>query len=69
MEIDFLLQNGFKISPVEVKSASFRAHASLDRFAAKFAKRLGPKYVVCRGNYETGANGVTYLPFYMAHCL
>ena len=69
MEIDFLLQSGFKICPVEVKSASFHAHASLDRFSTKFARRLGSKYVVCRGNYEVGANGVTYIPFYMAHCL
>ena len=69
MEIDFLLQNGFKICPVEVKSASFRAHASLDRFSDKFAKQLGPKYVVCKGNYDVGKNGVTYIPFYMAHCL
>ena len=49
--------------------ASFRAHVSLDRFSAKFAKRLGSKYIICRGNYETGTNGVTYIPFYMAHCL
>ena len=69
MEIDFLLRNGFKICPVEAKSASFRAHASLDRFSAKFAKRLGAKYVVCRGSYEVGKNGVIYVPFYMAHCL
>ena len=69
MESDFLLQNALKICHVEVKSTSFRAHASLDRFSDKFAKRLGPKYIVCRGNYEVGTEGVTYIPFYMAHCL
>ena len=69
MEVDFLMQSGFKVCPVEVKSSSYHTHASLDRFVAKFARRLGAKYVICRGNYEVADDGVTYLPFYMAHCL
>ena len=69
MEIDFLIRDGIKICPVEVKSGSYRAHASLDRFVAKFGKKIGRKYVICRSNLESGSDGITYLPFYMAHCL
>ena len=68
MEIDFLIKSGLKISPVEVKSAACRRHASLDLLMRKFPKRLGRKYVLCAEDvFEDG--GVTYLPFYMAHCL
>ena len=69
MEVDFLIQNGFKVCPIEAKSSGYRTHASLDRFTAKFARRIGDKYVICRGRYEIDDVGVTYLPFYMAHCL
>lgn len=69
MEIDFLLQNGFKVCPVEVKSSGYRAHASLNRFTAKFGRRLGEKYVICKGRGGFDDCGITYLPFYMAHCL
>ena len=31
-------------------------------------KNLGDKYVVCTGDFAID-NGITYLPFYMAHCL
>ena len=68
MEIDFLVRNGIKICPVEVKSGQFRRHASLDRFSAKFKSRLGRRFVICTGDYSE-EDGVVYLPVYMAHCL
>ena len=68
MEIDFLVRNGIKICPVEVKSGRYRKHASLDRFSAKFKSRLGRRFVVCTGDYSE-EKGVVYLPIYMAHCL
>lgn len=68
MEIDFLVRNGIKVSPVEVKSGVFRRHPSLDRFVARFRPRLGTQYVICRGDYCM-ENGIVYLPIYMAHCL
>ena len=68
MEIDFLFRNGIKISPLEVKSAQYRRHASLDRFIGAFSKRLGRKYVVCGGNLEV-VDDIIYLPAYMAHLL
>ncbi len=68
MEIDFLVQNGIKVCPIEVKSGQYRKHASLDRFSEKFKSRLGRKYVVCTGDYLE-ENGIVYVPVYMAHCL
>ena len=68
MEIDFLFRNGIKISPLEVKSAQYRRHASLDRFIGAFSRRLGGKYVVCGGNLEV-VDGIIYLPAYMAHLI
>jgi predicted AAA+ superfamily ATPase len=68
MEIDFLIRDGIKACPIEVKSAACRRHASLDLLMRKYPKRLGRKYVLCAEDlFEEG--GVTYLPFYMAHCL
>ena len=68
VEVDFLFRSGIKTSPIEVKSSGYRVHASLDWLAANRKKGLGTKYVVCPGDFENDGS-VTYLPFYMAHCL
>ena len=68
VEIDFLFRSGIKTCPIEVKSSGYRVHASLDWLVANRRKGLGAKYVVCPGDFEVD-NGITYLPFYMAHCL
>lgn len=68
MEIDFLVRNGIKICPIEVKSGNYRSHISLNRFIGKYAKRLGPRYVVCTSDLHE-ENGITYLPIYMSHLL
>jgi len=68
MEIDFLIRHGIKICPIEVKSAASRRHASLDLLIKRCHRKLGAKYVVCPENLAE-RNGVTYLPFYMVHCL
>ena len=68
MEVDFLVRNGIKICPIEVKSAGYRTHASLDRFVGKYHRNLGPKYVICSDDYEE-QGGITYLPIYMTHCI
>jgi len=68
MEIDFLIQNGIKIVPLEVKSAKCREHISLDRLAKAYPSSLGRKYVICtKDRFEDG--GVVYLPIYMAQYL
>ena len=68
MEIDFLIRRGDKICPVEVKSGNSRSHASLDKFRAKFGKRIGESFVLCTKDLAE-KDGVTYLPLYMAQCL
>ena len=68
MEIDFLISHGIKICPIEVKSAASRRHASLDLLIKRCRGKLGAKYVVCPENLVE-RNGITYLPFYMVHCL
>lgn len=45
-EIDFLLSRGFKIWPLEVKSAGYNTHKSLDEFCAKFSNRVSNRYLV-----------------------
>lgn len=68
MEIDFLVKRGIKIVPVEVKSGRYRAHASLDRFLAKFGKNAPYGFVCCSGNYEK-SDSIIYLPAYMTSCI
>ena len=46
MEIDFLIRREGGISPIEVKSAAYQHHASLDKFIRKFRGRLGTPYIL-----------------------
>lgn len=39
-EVDFLLSNGTKIEPIEVKSSGYKTHRSLDLFCEKFSSRV-----------------------------
>ena len=68
VEVDFLIRNGIKVCPIEVKSSNYHAHASLDWLIEHHSGDLGCRYVICASDYEI-SNGITYLPFYMAHCL
>jgi predicted AAA+ superfamily ATPase len=63
-EIDFLLSNGTKINPIEVKSGNYREHKSLNVFCDKFSSRIREKYVVHTKDYKW-ENGINYLPVYM----
>ena len=67
-EIDFILNDLSKISPVEVKSASYRKHRSLDEFSIKYSDKIKDKYVIHTKDFKF-ENGVYYLPFYMAQFL
>lgn len=64
VEIDFLIRQGKKICPIEVKSSNYAAHASLDRFSAKYSSRLGKKYVIYSKDYRREGD-LLYLPVYM----
>ncbi len=65
MEIDFLITEKKKISPIEVKSANYRSHASLDKFRQKFASKIGTPYILYPKDVME-KDGIWHLPLYMA---
>ena len=65
MEIDFLIRRDGAICPVEVKSAAYQRHASLDRFLSKFKNRLGTPYILYTKDVME-KDGIKHLPLYMA---
>lgn len=67
-EVDFLLSRGNKICPIEVKSSSHKAHASLDAFCEKYSNRVGNRYLIYTKDYQK--DGATQLlPAYFAQFL
>lgn len=68
IEIDFLIRQGKKICPIEVKSSPRIRHASLDLFVKRFSSRLGTRYVLyTKDLYSEGKT--LYIPAYMAYLL
>ena len=65
MEIDFLITENRKISPIEVKSANYRSHSSLDKFRKKFSNKIGAAYILYPKDVMQ-KDGVWHLPLYMA---
>ena len=63
-EVDFLIADGDKISPIEVKSSGYKAHASLDAFCRKFSSRIKHKYLVYTKDIRKDED-VLCLPAYM----
>lgn len=67
-EIDFFIETGKKISPIEVKSAKYNTHKSLDIFCEKYHQYIDKKYIIYNKNYKKEDN-IIYLPIYMVMCL
>lgn len=63
-EIDFLMADGHKVSPIEVKSSGYRTHASLDAFCTKFTERIESKYLIYTKDLQR-AGDADYVPVYM----
>ena len=63
-EVDFIITDKHKISPIEVKSSGYKTHKSLDEFCAKFSDRIMNKYVIYTKDYKK-ENGIEYMPIYM----
>lgn len=63
-EIDFVISDKHKISPIEVKSSGYTAHKSLDVFCDKYSDRIMNKYLIYTKDLKT-ENGVMYIPVYM----
>lgn len=74
MEIDFLVTRPYvnaagkpRISPIEVKSPRRYGTISLDRFRARFNKKIGMAYVLHPKQLEWDAEAqLAHLPLYMA---
>lgn len=64
-EIDFLLTNGKKIDPIEVKSSGYKTHASLDAFMDKFSERVGEGYLIYTKDLRREGN-IMCMPGFMA---
>ena len=65
VEIDFLIVRENKVSPIEVKSASYRYHSSLDKFRTKFSKTIGKSYIVYTKDILI-KDDIIHIPVYMA---
>ena len=63
-EIDFVISDKHKVSPIEVKSSGYKTHKSLDVFCEKFSDRIQNKYLIYTKDYRW-ENGVNYIPIYM----
>lgn len=68
-EVDFLLSRGAKITPIEVKSSSYKTHASLDAFCNMFSSRItNERYLIYTKDYAH-EESVRYIPAYLASLL
>ena len=63
-EIDFVIPDKHKISPIEVKSSGYKTHKSLDEFCSKFSDRIMNKCLIYTKDYRR-ESGVEYIPVYM----
>jgi hypothetical protein len=63
-KVDFLISDGAKIDPIEVKSSGYKTHKSLDLFCEKFSSRVNKRYLIYTKDLRKEGNTV-YLPVYM----
>ena len=63
-EIDFILTEGKKLIPIEVKSSSYSNHKSIDVFNKKYSDRIKTNFVIYSKDIKRVGN-TTYIPFYM----
>lgn len=68
MEIDFLITEGKKNAPIEVKSSNYHSHASLDKFSKRFSSVIGNSYILYPKDFMIKDN-IIHLPLYMAGLL
>lgn len=62
-EVDFLISEGFKISPIEVKSSGYLTHASLDEFNKKFSSRINREFLVTPKDYLKDGSIIVLPPY------
>lgn len=67
-EIDFMLSQGSKVAPIEVKSSGYNTHTSIDRFIQKYSGRVSEKYLIYTKDYRKDKD-ITLLPVFYAQFL
>ena len=68
-ELDFLIELGGKVVPIEVKSGKrYKSHKALDNYMEITEYHLDKAYVFSIFNIEKEGN-ITYLPIYMSYLL
>jgi len=63
-EVDFVIPDKHKVSPIEVKSSGYKSHKSLDEFCTKFSDRIMNIYLIYTKDFKR-EQGVDYIPVYM----
>ena len=63
-EVDFLIADGYKISPIEIKSSGYKAHTSLDAFSNKYSSRIRHRYLIYTKDLRKDSD-IICLPVYM----
>lgn len=63
-EVDFIIEHGNKLDPIEVKSSGYKAHASLDAFCRKYSAKIRQPYIFYTKDYAKEGN-LIYLPIYL----
>lgn len=63
-EIDFLISDGVKVIPIEVKSSGYSRYASLEAFCHKFSDRISQPYVVSPKD-RSSKDSIINLPIYL----
>lgn len=66
--IDFFVEKSNKITPIEVKSSNYNAHASLDEFCKRYHQYVNCGIIIYSKNLKKEGNYI-YLPVYMTMCL
>ncbi len=67
-EVDFLIAEKNKISPIEVKSSGYKSHSSIDAFCEKYSARIGRKLLVYTKDYQRNGD-MELLPIVLAQFL
>ncbi len=72
-EVDFLLTDGIRISPIEVKSSARKRHESIDAFCKKYAKNIKNAYLFSQKDTATDGRlklkPIYLLPFVLENLL
>ncbi len=63
-EIDFLISDGSKVCPIEVKSSATGKHESITEFSKKYSKHKKACYIISQKDVEK-KDDVNFLPVYM----